>query len=598
MTDSRRDFLKKVGASGLALPGQGVGAVAVARSETVCRVNILTNHVGYLTRGGKMFLVDSNIYSFKPDFYLRDLSLVGDHRVFQGELKEFHGDFGRYYVGDFSAYTQPGKYVLEVSREGLSGHDTLSSYVFPIGEDYLAVVQKGLECFAVQRCGPSTTGYHAPCHLDDGVRQDNGKFLDLVGGWHDACDLLKWSHTINGMIGLLHIAEKSQDPQLKARIFEEEKWGNLYFLKLQDPEGYYYSTGIAGDRPEQGNHWTDNVRGTADDRKAVTQPGDPYLQHMFIATQAQLAMVYGGWDAPYAQRSREAAVRCFEWIKKRESRTYVDLGTGTSAGLRLYQLTGEQAYLDYAVAMADGFAGLQETGAGGGALKGYFYANEQKSICPQHVGVETLAIIGFCEFVTALRSQMNVDRWLKVLALYCDDYLLTIAALNAFGIPACEVILATAQGGRSYKGTLYRYFMSSRNPSRHGNSVVGRESHYQGNTAHLVGTGIVLCYAARLFGAEKYRRLAQRMLDWTLGVNPFDLCWMNGIGYKNPPIFIAPEYLPRHPTIPGSVMNGIVGDAEDRPDLQPGKYQSCEIWTPPMVQTIWLANELSNDNRA
>jgi len=599
MADSRRDFLKKVGASGLALhasgPGAGAGSVS---SETVCRVNILTNHVGYLTHGGKKFLVESNVHSLKPDFYLRDLNVVGDHRVFHGELEPFEGDFGRYHVGDFSQFTQPGKYALDVFTDALFADDFLSSYVFSIDDDYHEVIQRGVECFAVQRCGPSTTGYHAPCHLDDGVRADNGQFLDLVGGWHDACDLLKWSDaTLTGMIGLLHIAEKSPDVQLKARIFEEVKWGNLYFLKLQDPEGYYYSYGIGGDAPEEGNHWTDNVRGTTDDRKAVTHPGDPCLQHMFIAAQAQLAMVYAGWDAPYAQRSKEAAVRCFEWVKKRESRTYFDLGTGASAGVRLYQLAGEKAYLDYAVTMADRFADLQETGAGADTLRGYFYSNQKRSMSPQHVGCETLAIIGFCEAVSALRSKIDVDRWLKVLAIYCDDYLLTIAALNAFGIVPCEVKLETLQGGRNYKGTLYRYFMSRRNPSRHGNSVGAQESMYQGNTANLVGTGIALCHAARLFEAEKYRRLAQRMLDWTLGANPFDVCMMNGVGYKNPPLYVAPEFLPRLPIIPGSVMNGIVGDVEDRPDLQPGSWQSCEIWTPHLAQTIWLAEELSYDNR-
>jgi nitrous oxidase accessory protein NosD len=63
----------KVDASGLALEGTGCGAAAAkGSSETVCRVNILTNQVGYLTRGGRKLLVESNVHSLKPDFYLRD----------------------------------------------------------------------------------------------------------------------------------------------------------------------------------------------------------------------------------------------------------------------------------------------------------------------------------------------------------------------------------------------------------------------------------------------------------------------------------------------------------------------------------------------
>lgn len=600
MADSRRDFLIKAGASGLALHTQGARtAAAAARPEAVCRVNILTNHVGYLTRGAKKFLVESNVYSIKPDFYVRDLSMVGDHRVFHARLQEFQGDFGGYYVGDFSELTRSGKYALDLYRDGLPSSDFISSYVFTVADDYHEVIQKGIDCFAVQRCGPSTTGYHAPCHLDDGVRLDNGQFLDLVGGWHDACDLLKWTDaTLTGMIGLLHVAEKSQDDQLRARILEEVKWGNLYFLKLQDPEGYYYSYGIGGDAPEEGNHWTDNIRGTADDRKAVTRPGEPHLQHMFIAAQSQVALLYKGWDAPYAQRSLQAAVRCFNWVKKRESRTYLDFGTGASAGLRLYRATGDHDYLDYALKMADRFASLQETGAGSQTLKGYFYEDASRSKAAMHVGLETLGMIGFCEAVEALRSETDAGRWERALALYCDDYLLTMAGLNAFGIIPCVVKVEIPQGSRNHQGTTYRYFMGVRNPWRQGNSIPSAgEVMYQGNNSNLAGTGIMLCCAGRIFGSEKYRHLAQRMLDWILGLNPFDVCMMNGVGYKNPPLYIAPEFIPRLPTIPGSVMNGIVGDEEDRPDLQPGTWHSCEIWTPHLAQTIWLANELSCDNQ-
>ncbi len=46
--------------------------------------------------------------------------------------------------------------------------------------------------FSLQRCGSSTTGYLSPCHLDDGIRMDNGRRQDVTGGWHDASDLRKW----------------------------------------------------------------------------------------------------------------------------------------------------------------------------------------------------------------------------------------------------------------------------------------------------------------------------------------------------------------------------------------------------------------------
>lgn len=599
--NSRRDFMKTVGASGLALWPKDADAIAIGGSSDVaCRVEILINQVGYLTHGNKKFLVESNAHPMRPNFYLRDLGAVGDHRVFGGELQALQGDFGKYYVGDFTEYEQPGTYALDLFSAGLFSDDFLSSYSFGIDEDYDGLIRKGMGCFALQRCGASTTGYHAPCHLDDGVRSDNGKFLDLVGGWHDACDLLKWSDsTLTGMLGLLHVAEETSDSRIKADVFEEVKWGNLYFLKLQDPEGYYYFYGIGGDLPKHGNHWTDNIRGTPDDRKAVTLPGKPYLQHMFIAAQSQLARVYKDWDTPYTQRALDAAVRCFNWVTKRESHTYLDFGTGASAGLRLFQATGDRVYLAYAVKMAERFADLQETNGSATALKGYFYEDESRSSGAMHVAFETLAIIGFAEFVNGLSRTMDVSRWKKTLRSYCDDYILTMGALNGFGIVPCQVKLTDRQGARDYHGTSYRYFMSVRNPWRleYETPTEAENEMYLGNNSNLAGTGIVLCYAGRAFTSQKYIRQAQRMLDWILGQNPFDLCMMFGIGRRNPPIYIAPEFMPRPPIIPGSVVNGIVGDEDDRPDLQPGTWHSCEIWTPHVAQTIWLASLLSHDNQ-
>jgi hypothetical protein len=68
--------------------------------------------------------------------------------------------------------------------------------------------QVGFTPGASKRCGPSETGYLAPCHCDDAVRLDNGKHQETTGGWHDASDLRKWvGATIHGMIGLAQVYE-------------------------------------------------------------------------------------------------------------------------------------------------------------------------------------------------------------------------------------------------------------------------------------------------------------------------------------------------------------------------------------------------------
>jgi len=48
------------------------------------------------------------------------------------------------------------------------------------------------------------------------------------------------------------------------------------------------------------------------------------------------------------------------------------------------------------------------------------------------------------------------------------------------------------------------------------------------------------------------------------------------------------------PYIPGAVLNGIGGDANDMPDLLPGSWQTCEYWTPMIGLTLWLMAELTD----
>ena len=178
--------------------------------------------------------------------------------------------------------------------------------------------------FALQRCGPSTTGYMTPCHCDDAVRLDNGKHQDTTGGWHDASDLRKWvGATIHGMIGLVQVYDLTADESLRRRIVEELRWGNRYFLNMQEPAGYVMSH-VGGDALRHGdeNRWTDNVVGPEggepntidpvpggsrakitivghkDDRVIQTRPLDRLGQYKFVIAEAMTARVMKPIDRP------------------------------------------------------------------------------------------------------------------------------------------------------------------------------------------------------------------------------------------------------------------------------------------------------------
>ena len=543
------------------------------------RRNIFVNQVGYLPRGAKYFVVEDSTGTLPESFSVTDVNRQTDPNRFSGKLSRFAGDFGTYYVGEFSELATPGKYIIS-----LAGGFT--SYTFRIAPDvYADALAKGINCFAVQRCGPSKTGYNAPCHLDDGRTKD-GKHVDLVGGWHDASDLLKWaSATITGMHGLLNVSNLSDDDKLCSRIFEEVQWGNIYFLKLQSPDGYIYSYGIGGDPVEQGNHWTDNVRGTADDRPAVLSVGPISLQHQFIAAQGLLVSVYGERDRTYADRCLQAARRCFNWVKDKKPSVYSDIGSGIYAGVQMYRATGDEQYKAYALRMANAFLTLQEVDYVGEQQKvrGYFYADERRKQAAEIIHTQPLAFIGLCELAEAFPKHADAPRWRQAIELHSRDYLAAIASRNAFGIvpyviqPQPKLV----EGARRVGVLPYRYFMGPRN---------GRW--WVGNNANLAGAGIALVKAARILKRPELARLAQRQLDWILGANPFGVSTMVGVGHVNPPEYIFTGFQPRTPRIPGAVMCGIAGDEDDQPDLQPGAYHTCEYWTPMLAHLIWLLAEM------
>lgn len=91
------------------------------------------------------------------------------------------------YRATFSQLVAPGRYYMVL------GNDT--SAIFRIDETiYNKVFETALMFFGVNRCGNTHSHIHGPCHLLDG--SGIGKPGALQGGWHDCGDHFKVSETI------------------------------------------------------------------------------------------------------------------------------------------------------------------------------------------------------------------------------------------------------------------------------------------------------------------------------------------------------------------------------------------------------------------
>ncbi len=566
------------------------------------RVDIAINQTGFTPQASKLcVLKKSEATSF--EVVRADTMEV----MFSGTLVQASGDFGTFLIGDFSKVKQPGTYYV---RAGVS-----RSFPFQIAPDvYDKVIRKIVGYFALQRCGPSLTGYLAPCHCDDAVRLDNGKHQDTTGGWHDASDLRKWvGATVHGMIGLSHVYELTASKALRRQLIDELRWGNRYFLNMQEPAGYVMSH-VGGDalRHGDGNRWTDNIIGPEggqvktvspapgrstkdmtivgkkDDRVIKTNPLDRLGQYKFTIAQARMARLTRTEDPSYSSTCLSAAKRCYDWCKKGwPERTTQNLGGALAASVELYRTAKHDAYKHDAVACASQLARLQVTepvdgrdGVCGFYRRSFNDRNPYRDIWhgPWH-------LFGLCDLVELFPNHADASGWRTAIRLYTRAYLAATSRRNSFGIVPYGLFAEKDPGGNRRVGEYwYRYFMKP------------GDGWWVGINANVASAGIGLLRAAKVLKEPALHATAQRQLDWILGSNPFCASTVEGVGHNHPPPFVnTVEFYPPTPRLPGAVMNGLGGTAADQPFMGDGIYHVSEYWTPMVAYTVWLMAQLEHE---
>lgn len=559
-------------------------------------VDVLVNQVGYMPSAGKFCISKGRL---KRDFEVIDVTT--QKVVFRGIFRIGSGDFGNYLVGDFSPLIEAGRFYIK--------SDTSRSYPFTISNSvYQSTMDLIVHYFSLQRCGASTTGYLSPCHVDDGIRLDNGRHQDVSGGWHDASDLRKWvGATIYGMIGLSKAYELEKDSNKEA-ILEELMWGNQYFLKMQEPAGYIMNF-VGGDvkKHSDSNRWTDNeageeggeirlvrpsdgksktemlVSGSTDDRIIQTDPLDMAGQYNFITAEASMARITERKNKIYSKKCLQAAIKCFNWCTESGKDTNAGIiGASMQAAIELYKTTKQANYKSFAIEQAAQLKKLQVKNQED-SLGGFFYTSFSDHEPYKNISEGCLAFISLCDLVQTFPLHPDVPSWKEMIAGYSNQYLLLLSKRNSFGIIPYGLYSNEDPGGkRKSNHYWYRYFMQP------------ELDWWVGINANIASAGVGLVKAASILNNPKLKALAQKQLDWIIGVNPFNSSTIISVGYNHPKQFInSVEFRPATPLLPGAVMNGLGGDNNDQPAIGDGNYHISEYWTPMVAYTLWLMAEIS-----
>lgn len=566
---TRRAFLKyAAGTAGLVLAAGMVDRFATEDSP------ILVNHVGYPTQSAKFCLkagIDPLPFSV--------VDAVTGAIVFKGVMQPQPDDLGPYVAGDFGELRQPGTYAVLAG-----GRRSLAFNVNAVA--YSTAIQQSISYFSKQRCGNSTTGYNAPCHTDDGVRTDNHQHQDVVGGWHDACDLRKWvDSTIYGMLGLTRIIDLMPNSSSTATILDELRWGNRYFLKMQEPAGYVMNY-CGGD---DGNFFTDNIIGTSDDRKIHVESTGLTAQFNFVTAQANLARQIAPTDLHYAKDCLTAATNCMTWVINNRSITpATTLGAGIVALVALDKARPELHYRDEAASYARHLLKLQVVPAAGQTLpiSGFFLSDTGSTQPAREIQDGNTPLAALCSLLEHMPTNPDAALWRNALKLHAH-YLLTMSGKSAFQTIPFGLYAGANPGGNRRMGSYwYRFFMKTEG------EYADAPTWWVGINGHLASHGIGLSRAAVLLNDGRFADLAQRQLDWILGNNPFNASTVIGAGSNQPAVFKPGAFSPPTPLIPGGVMNGVGADANDQARLYSGQWQTCEYWTPMVGQTMSLMAQL------
>ena len=572
----RRQFLRGLTALGPAAAGLAAQegqphADPVEKMTAGSEPSIAISHVGFRPNEPKRVIVrGQNLHSFQ----MRDISSGPGFRI-ERPLRPVASDLGPALSGDFSDVTRQGLYQIRAGNE-------LSPPFFIRPDAWRRFLPVVVSYHHAQRCGVAVPNVHDVCHLDDARRRDNGVHVDTVGGWHDAGDLRKWmSATMMNAFGLLGVA-RHLGPRWDlagsglAPIEEELRWGNAYFLKMQDTDGRVWADvagGVNGDNSD--NHWTDNITGTADDRY-LNPAKSGLVQAMFTAMQSWYAQQFKSADRDYSAKCLSASKRCWE-ATSHEGDT-VELGWWTLAAIELHRATSDDEIRRTATHLATSLSSLQQTPAVSSDGVSGFWPMSAKNAEPYKNAIHgALPAFAVLEAARAFPDDPAAGNWRAAVRRYIEGYVVPLCHRSAYGVMPFGVFHGspTPEHYRPLAGSLtYRFFMPVR-----------KQFWWLGLNSHLASHALLLAAASAEFHQNSWRDLAYRQIEWMFGANPFGATLASGIGVREP--YPHSRYVG---VIPGGIINGICGNTDDEPVLDTsfsGNWRTNEYWSPQVAYFEW-----------
>ncbi|MFL1008768.1 glycoside hydrolase family 9 protein [Vibrio parahaemolyticus] len=526
---------------------------------------LLTNHIGYERLGPKKAIIQTE-QPHLSSYTAQLICATSEQTVAtfaveeQGKVANWHQ--GYFYLIDFSSFTDSGDYFLQVE-------DSRSSY-FTVGEHILLnqTLSDVIHYFKSQRCGGV---------FDQQDRQvpvlNANQTVDVHGGWYDASgDVSKYlSHlsyanylnpqqtpmVVWNILKGLSLLEGSEDIAAftRTRLIEEALFGADFLVRMQNEKGFFYMTVFDKWSKDTAQReicaYETQLGHKFDDYQAGFRQGGG-VAIAALAAASRLG-VHGEYDQ---QKYRNAAENGY-WHLKEHNTQYLNDGEeniideycALLASVELFKATKETRYLEESRMWAQRLVARQMSDE---QIQNFWSANQDGSRPYFHAAEAGLPVIALCEYLAIEDDSVQTESVKRIVNRACEfEIKISNKVTNPFGYPR-QYVKGVNESKRD------AFFVAHNNESGYW---------WQGENARL-GSLATMAYLAQphIASQEIQQQLsvfAQDALNWIVGLNPYDMCMLDGHGRNNP------DYLPQYGffNAKGGVCNGITSGFEDEEDI-------------------------------
>ncbi len=576
-------------------------------------VRVLTNQVGYEQNQPKQAVVMADKQVPMTAFQLVD-SKTG--AVVYTGIPTYHGPVDRWKMGvfwtiDFSPFTAEGTYQLRVATK----NDPVVSHPFQIGRNVLE--QHTLSDLIYYVKGQRSSGllnkadHHLPLNA-----QPTATTVDAHGGWYDASgdygkhlshlsfssyfnpqqiSLTVWS--LFKTHGQLLKRPGTDFRQYLRRALDEAIYGADYLVRVQAPGGSFYrSVGAPGpgkraaDRLIQPEQQSYRIKQSKEQSFHDRISNDNWRSYQVSYRSggglaiAGLAMAAAYPDSVAGDYDRKtylaAAERAFDFLEANNAsmtndgrENMLDDYCALSAATELYRTTQNNRYQQVADRRA---RQLINRLADWTQYRDYWRvdAQDRPFFHPSDAGLPLTCLLAYYALAPAETQSLIKAAARRSLS---HELRITHEVANPFGYS--RQLVQDTLGVRESA-----FFFP------HGSEA---SPWWQGENARLGSMATAARLAIPLFADDKpfqnrLQRFALDQLNWILGLNPFDACMVQGVGYNNPAygFFGTFEYT----NAPGGIVNGITSGLTDEHGIdfnlsykQTGKdydWRWAEQWLP------------------